>query len=739
MSDINLHRLTLFCSMICCLIGFNQLSAEQQPTTSNIQKVLFEEDFQGGGASGDWPSKDEISLVYEDGNRFLRLKSIVPGKMVMAYKEIAIEPGVEAIRFTWNERVDGLVKGEKSWFDARIMMEFMDADRGKLSIKPPNPRNSKDTGGWVENSLEFNVPAGAHVIKFMPALFNVKAGTYDIDNISFQQIPKIPKEEDPAYQKRQKALEEVRQRREKAGKTLEEHGSLIVNGDFQTDSNSDGKPDHWGKAKGGISYPTEGENTFMRIESDKPGEMVMYYTKIDIPEGVEALELSWDWRTSNLKPGLQAWHDARIMMKLLDSSGKKTDTQPSAPYTRKNREEWRSYSRQFLVTEDALTLEFMPTLFEVERGTMDLDNIQLKPIEAGVLKEKIAEKKAQKERMHVDAELANKDNWPSELHVSGNRLVDSEGNDVWLQGVNVASLEWNQYGENVLKSTQVAIEEWGANVIRLPVKESYWFGPQGEQYKELINDVITFAANRGAYVVLDLHRYRAPKPEYVLFWQDAATIYKNHPAVIFDLLNEPHSTSWEVWRNGGDIGKKTKQADEDAFLTEQEKEKNAKAFESVGMQGLVDAVRGVGANNVVVVGGLDWAYDLSGVLNGFAIDDTPEGNGIMYSTHVYPWKKGWQRKFLEVAEKYPILVGEVGADVNKMNWMPHDAQEDAETWVPDMIGLIQKYKLNWTAWCFHPKASPRMLLDWDYTPTPFWGEPVKEAFEGKQFSVDKLR
>jgi hypothetical protein len=56
-----------------------------------------------------------------------------------------------------------------------------------------------------------------------------------------------------------------------------------------------------------------------------------------------------------------------------------------------------------------------------------------------------------------------------------------------------------------------------------------------------------------------------------------------------------------------------------------------------------------------------------------------------------------------------------------------------------MLGLIQKHKLNWTGWSFHPSASPRMLLDWDYTPTPVWGQPAKDALSGKKFELKKLR
>src|SRR5690606_16119009 len=155
-------------------------------------------------------------------------------------------------------------------------------------------------------------------------------------------------------------------------------------------------------------------------------------------------------------------------------------------------------------------------------------------------------------------------------------------------------------------------------------------------------------------------------------------------------------------------------------LTEDEKLHNKRGFVSPGMQKMIDNVRATGARNIVVIGGLDYAYSLTGINEGFAVTDRT-GNGIMYATHVYPWKKGWQKRFLDVAAKHPILVGEVGGDAKKMSWLPANHQENVDTWAPAMIGVIQKHRLNWTAWCFHPKASPRMLLDWNYTPTPFWG------------------
>jgi hypothetical protein len=59
--------------------------------------------------------------------------------------------------------------------------------------------------------------------------------------------------------------------------------------------------------------------------------------------------------------------------------------------------------------------------------------------------------------------------------------------------------------------------------------------------------------------------------------------------------------------------------------------------------------------------------------------------------------------------------------------------------VPDAIGLIQKYKLNWTAYSMHPKSTPVLILNWNYDPSPFWGASVKEALAGQSFELTKMR
>jgi hypothetical protein len=107
--------------------------------------------------------------------------------------------------------------------------------------------------------------------------------------------------------------------------------------------------------------------------------------------------------------------------------------------------------------------------------------------------------------------------------------------------------------------------------------------------------------------------------------------------------------------------------------------------------------------------------------------------------------KDWQIHTLDAAAKYPVFVGEVGCPSSWKGWDFIPENERYETlgpdcpWPTDMIGMIQKYKLNWTGFSFHPACGPQVILDWNYTPTPYWGVYVKEALAGKQFEIKRMR
>ena len=526
--------------------------------------------------------------------------------------------------------------------------------------------------------------------------------------------------------------------------------ALNANSDFS--QKGDGTlPKGWANTgTGAITVEDEGSGHFARLVSQEPGSLVQMSSTVPITTGVKGLETAVTFRTANVKfMGTNYVTDARMMFRFQDAEGKAVGKNPPDIIFDSHAKDWTPISRKFLVPEGATALVVLPSVNKAQSGTLDLQTLKIAPmspeeaqaiVDAATLAEKqkaeasaAADKKKAEDEAAIQGILA----LPSiskELKVSGNKLVTADGTQVILQGVNVVSLEWGAKGEGILRSMKVAIDDWKANVVRLPVMDTFWFGqgkppkvPPNDQeaYRKVVDDAIKLAAARGAYVVLDLHRFHAPEQGAADFWKDAAARYKDNPAVLFDIFNEPTGITWEQWQKGGTIEKK----DKAGVVT---------TFESPGMQGLVDAVRGTGAKNIIVAGGLGYAYDLSGILNGFALDDKG-GNGIMYATHFYNWHGGWQKHFLDLVDKYPLLVGEFGADKNKMAFIPAKNQEDPMTWSPDALAMVQKYKLNWTAFSLHPKSTPVLISDWDYTPTPAWGVFVKDALGGKVFELGRLR
>jgi hypothetical protein len=332
---------------------------------------------------------------------------------------------------------------------------------------------------------------------------------------------------------------------------------------------------------------------------------------------------------------------------------------------------------------------------------------------------------------------------PLPLKVVGHQLLDSGEHPVRLRGVNCASLEWSNDGEgHILRTLDVAVTEWRANLIRLPLSQDRWFGKAPEQqdggasYRALVRQAVDFCAAHDTYIILDLHwsdagewgrnigQHDLPDRNSVLFWKEFAAAYRNHPAVLFDLYNEPANVDWDQWFKGGPLTETTEKPP--ATLT----------YASVGLPALVAAIRSTGAKNVIVAGGINWAYEVGGIAEGRALLD-PTGNGVVYAVHPYPHEYSgigretiaqWTARLEAFARKFPVIVTEFGS--LSSSWpFPKEWNCTDEKWNREMIGVLEDHRWNWTAWDFHPTAAPCLISGWSYAPTPEFGVWVKQALQ----------
>jgi endoglucanase len=333
-------------------------------------------------------------------------------------------------------------------------------------------------------------------------------------------------------------------------------------------------------------------------------------------------------------------------------------------------------------------------------------------------------------------------NAPSPLKVVGTNVVNDRGEPVLLRGVNAAGLEWTSDGQgHILKTVDIAIKDWHVNIVRLPLSQDRWFGKGPEQtdggkaYRALVQQAVDICATQKCYIILDLHwsdcnqwganigQHSMPDSNSIAFWQDLAPVYANHPAVLFDLYNEPHDVSWNVWLKGGDI----------TDTPNAWHRGPPKKFHAVGMQQLLDTVRAAGAKNVVIAGGLDWAYDFSGILAGRQLAD-PNGNGVIYANHCYDNKHDsvdtWIRNMERASAKLPVMVTEFGGNSGPSHEVPSD------NWLLHVMHALDDHHWSWTAWDLHTNAPPNLISDWDYTPTPDFGVYVKRALAGSTKTIE---
>jgi hypothetical protein len=345
----------------------------------------------------------------------------------------------------------------------------------------------------------------------------------------------------------------------------------------------------------------------------------------------------------------------------------------------------------------------------------------------------------------AEAGTAASSSMPLPLKVVGTQILNSKNEPVLLRGVNCASMEWTSNGEgHILQSVKVAIDDWHVNHIRLPLAQDRWFGKapkqddEGKAYRALVKEVVDLCSSKGCYIILDLHwsdagewgqniaQHSMPDENSLAFWKDIAPVYANHPAVIYDLYNEPHDVTWDIWLNGGTVTDRPNNR----------RGGTPKTFQAVGMQKLLDTVRAAGAKNVVIAGGLNWAYDFDGILDGRQLKD-PDGNGVIYANHAYN-NKGhpvdvWIARMEAAAAKLPVIVSEFGGSGGpnrRAGRSGGPANPSGDDWLLHVMQAIQDHKWSWTAWDFHPSAGPTLISNWDYTPTPDFGVFVQQMIAG---------
>lgn len=301
----------------------------------------------------------------------------------------------------------------------------------------------------------------------------------------------------------------------------------------------------------------------------------------------------------------------------------------------------------------------------------------------------------------------------SGIHVSGNVLVNDQGQTVVLRGVNRSGTEyaciqgWGIFdGPNDAASIQ-AMRTWGINAVNILLNEDCWLGINGvssayggTNYQQAIANYIQLLESYSIYPILS-YTWGAPGTQQATgqasmpdadhaaaFWQSVANTFKGDQAVLFRLKEEPYpagnsdtTAAWQCWRNGGSSCNE--------------------GYSVVGMQSLINTIRATGATNVIQVPGIQYANTMTQFLN---YKPTDSLNNLMGVVDVYPGGSSpadtstcgtttcYDAEYAPIIAQMPFLVGEFGESVNGdvcsvmnsnilMNWMDqHNTGYLAWTW-----------------------------------------------------------
>jgi endoglucanase len=322
------------------------------------------------------------------------------------------------------------------------------------------------------------------------------------------------------------------------------------------------------------------------------------------------------------------------------------------------------------------------------------------------------------------------------VHAVGNQLYDGS-KAIRLLGVDESGTQYEcSDGDGVFDPTDntgansatsiTAMLSWGVNAVRIPLNEDCWLGLNGVEaayagasYQSAIETYVTTLLSNNIYPILDLHftegpggtlaTDQQPMPDAAHgadFWTSVATAFKAQDRVIFDLFNEPFPDSntdatgaWQCW------GATTTSSCPGV------------AYPVVGMQGMLNAVRTAGATNFVMLGGIEYANDLSQWLT---YEPTDPANNVGASWHVYTNSNYTSNHTLAadatpVLAKVPIVAGEIG-DTDT----PAACNGTFITTVMDFLdnpgtGIPPQ---SYLAWSWSTDNSPKLLSSYDpVTPT----------------------
>lgn len=213
------------------------------------------------------------------------------------------------------------------------------------------------------------------------------------------------------------------------------------------------------------------------------------------------------------------------------------------------------------------------------------------------------------------------------FYTKGKNIFNEKGEIIRLKGVSRTGLEYGYVDLNAMIPETIdfdiqLMKQWGFNSIRFPLRDAFWL--DDPLYKQKIQYWVEQTLKNNMYVILDLHTQQDhPGLDPFMFrsndgrdglsmWIDIAKTYKDNHHIFFEVFNEPHDITPEVWWGGDDI--------------------------YYGYKEVLSAIRSY-ANNICIIGGLDYAYQFNFIQQNITLfNELKKITNLAFSVHPYGYK-----------------------------------------------------------------------------------------------------
>jgi len=277
--------------------------------------------------------------------------------------------------------------------------------------------------------------------------------------------------------------------------------------------------------------------------------------------------------------------------------------------------------------------------------------------------------------------------FPSRLSVKDNKITDSNGEVVQFKGLMAPDPQKLDYEDNFTEAYYKKIFEAGGNIIRVPVHPDRLVNDKDYLWRYL-DPIVTWAGENNNYVIIDLHFIgnivtgsgyempdieENPKDLTLDFWKQTARYFNEVPNVIFEICNEPAQITSTQWHSCAEE--------------------------------IVAVIRETGAEQLIIVGGIDYSYNLSWV------EETPiNDDNVAYAAHVFPSKRNWDDNFGDIAKLYPVIITEWGfMDVSRIGVKQQYLIGDEDSFGEPLFTYLEEKDIGWVACWYDDDWEPPMF------------------------------